>query len=164
MAVVRLARYITQFSSERRDELTYTFWKDYSYNLTTDKRLQLLLQADLPTSVEEGDRKRRFSVAFAEGRSVADRVGTVISAGVPEFQSGGVYNLAKPMFTLIHLLGIDMKAGDVTTTSSRIKNKSVAITTALRDARALIKQWNGNELPATPSYKQLMGVHGSDAG
>ena len=157
MAVVKLARYISQFSDERRDELTYKFWKDYRFNMTSDKRLQLLLQSDITSSVEAGDRKRRFDVAFAEGRAVADRVGTVISAGVPEFQSGGIYNLAKPMFTLIHLLGMDVKAGEMTTTSRKIKAESVAVAAALRDARALIKEWSGGELSSSPSYKQLAG-------
>ena len=33
----------------------------------------------------------------------------------------------------------------------------MALTEALREARALTKQWNGGELPVNPSYKQLIG-------
>ena len=96
VAVIRLARYIAQLSEEKSDAVTYTFWKDYRYNMSKDKRLQLLLESDLTNSVDAGDRKRRFEVAFAEGRQVNERVGTVLSACVPQFQRGGVYNLASP--------------------------------------------------------------------
>ena len=61
------------------------------------------------------------------------------------------------MFTLIGLLGLDIKRRQMSTCSRRIKVKSVAITQALRDARALIKEWNGSELHPNPSYKQLVG-------
>jgi hypothetical protein len=160
VAVVHLARYIAQFKEGARDDITYIFWKDYRYNLTKDKRLQLLLEADLSTSLDAGDRKRRFDVAFAEGRQVNERIGSVVSACVPQFQRGGVYNLAKPMFDLIRLLGIDIKNNQFNTCSEQIKTKSVEITSALMNARALVKEWTDGELPPNPSYKQLIGFTG----
>ena len=66
-------------------------------------------------------------------------------------------DMMKPTATLMLLLALDIKNGQLITDSALIKTNSVAITKALLEARALVKQWGGPELSTAPSYKQLVG-------
>jgi hypothetical protein len=62
MAVVKLYRYIRQFTEEAQsNHIDYQYWQDYRYTLNKDKRLQMTMQSTEKDAVEQADRNRRHN-------------------------------------------------------------------------------------------------------
>jgi hypothetical protein len=155
-ALVKMVHYIKNFKPDKWPILSYEYWMDYRYKLSKDKRLQMLLQGSIEYAEDGLDRSHRFEVAMAEGDKVDENIGILHSATVPEFRHTSFYAFAKPLFRLFQLLGLS--ANNFDTGSIMIKLHSVEVAKTLKECRVLLgpSAWNGNDLPANPTYQQLM--------
>ena len=160
MAVVKLHRYIIQFTEEAQGEhINYQYWKDYRYTLNKDKRLQMTMQATEKDAVEQADRNRRMQLEASQHRGDMN-IATAQNVGVVRLCSGNaVYDFAKPMFKLFGLLDLKPSEGKFTTDSTKVKANAAQIQTLLKECRTLLRveNWTGGELRDRPSYQQLSG-------
>ena len=115
---------------------------------------KIAAMGSLEDATDALDRSNRFQVARAEGDQVDEHLGILHTAIAPEISRANFHAFARPLFRLFDLLGLH----DFKTDSVSIKLRSPEVERCLTECRGLLgpSGHSGQELPANPTYKQLV--------